>query len=567
MGFPKRLIRTRIVASLAFVAFALTSLVGPSLAQEKLQPAGQALGVGNEPVLVVTVGSIGKLMQDANYISGVVGQPGAGGMFQMMAATFTNGIDTTQPIGVLVPMVNGMPEPIAVIPTADIKSVLQRLEAQTGPVDELGDGTLVIAVNANTVYIRQVGNWAVAGRTRDVLSLAPADPTALFKGMGNSYDLAVRARVQQIPKDTREMLLSQMRQGFEQAMAQQNNADPESAREMAESTFDQLETFINESDTLNFGININPDGRQVEVDFGFTALAGTKLGAVYSGQRSIPSKFASVIREDAASYFHAASSIGPEGVEMARKGMESTLGTVRSALANNDDLSADQQAEIAGFMDRFADLYVDSIAEGKMDMGAMLIANEDDFRFAMGGFVADGDEAARIVKDLAAKVQQETSEPRFKFDQGTHNGVTMHVIEADVPPGKDEARQMFGDPIQVHIGTGPKAVYLSSGKNSEAMLKQLIDSGSADPGAGSRPVSQLRFVLLPILKFAQSIEDSPPVAAMIASLSGAADPGVVEMIGTAIPNGSKSRFTVGEGLIQTLGAAYSQAQGPPPGQF
>ena len=40
-------------------------------------------------------------------------------------------------------------------------------------------------------------------------------------------------------------------------------------------------------------------------------------------------------------------------------------------------------------------------------MGAMLLAKEGEFRFVMGAFVADGNEAAALVKDIADKVKNE----------------------------------------------------------------------------------------------------------------------------------------------------------------
>ncbi|NND97083.1 MAG: hypothetical protein HKN47_07130 [Pirellulaceae bacterium] len=570
MGFSNLSIRKRIMplvfAATAAVTFLPTQLVG----QEKLQAGGgsaPALGAGNEPVVVVTIGSISKLMEDVNYLSAIGGQPQAGGMFQMMAATFTQGVDTTQPIGVMVPMVNGSPEPIAVIPTSDVKTVLKRLEAQTGPVDELEDGTLVIAMGANVVYIRQVGNWAVAARTPDVLAMAPADPTSLFEGMGNKYDLAFRVKMQQIPAETRDMLIAQMRQGFEQAMAQQNNGDADSARQMAEGTIDQLEMMIKESDEINFGWNVDQLNKQMIIDFSFTALQGTQLAAVYGGQQAIPSKFASVIRPDAAGYIHAAASISPEAVEMTRTSLNNSLTTLRGALANEDKLTPEQQAEINKMINRVADLYVDSVAEGKMDLGAMLLANEDDFRFVLGGFVTDGNEAAQIVKDLADKVQNETDAPRFKFDQGTYKGVTMHIVEADVPESEDEVRTIFGDVLRVHIGTGPKTVYVAVGKRSDDLLKQFIDSGAADTDSGNRPIGQMRFTLLPILQFAQSVEDNATIAAMINTLAGAPDPGEVNVISTAITNGAKSQIKIGEGLMKAIGTAAAQGQAQNAGGF
>ncbi|MGB7343525.1 MAG: hypothetical protein WBD20_04900 [Pirellulaceae bacterium] len=565
MGFSSLSIRHRITSLV--MALTLGAMLLPTClhAQEKLQPAGDAaLGVDNEPVVVVTLGSISKLMGDVNYLTSLAGQAQAGGMFQMMAGTFTQGIDTSQPIGILVPMVNGMPEPIAVIPTADVKVVLKRLEAQTGPVDELDDGTLVIAVGANVVYIRQVGNWAVAARSRDVLSMAPADPTVLFNGMGNNYDLAFRVKMQKIPAETRDMLISQLRQGFEQAMARQSEDEAEATREMAEGTLDQLQMMIEESDEINFGWNVDQTAKEIVIDFAFEALAGSKLASLYGTQKAIPSAFASVIRDDAAGYLHVASSISPEAIEMTRTSINSSLGSVRAAISNADDLSPDQQAKFNSFIDRVADLYVDSVSEGKLDMGGMLLANEDDFRFVFGGFVSDGNEAAQIVKDLAAEIEKETAgksnAPRFKFDVGQYNGVTMHVMEADVPEREEEARRVFGETVQLHIGTGAKSLYLALGKESDSTLQKLIDAGGQDAGAGNRPLGQMRVKLLPILQFAQSVDDNEAVAAMITSLSGATDPGVVSIVSDGIPNGSKARFSIGEGLIKAIGAAAAQAQ-------
>ena len=568
MGFSNLSIRNRIM-SIALAAATVTMLLPSNLlAQEKLQKGGGSatMSDGTKPVVVVTIGSISKLMQDVNYVTSIAGQPQAGGLFQVMAGTVTQGIDTSQPIGILVPMVDGLPEPIAVIPTPNVKTVLKRLEAQTGPVDELDDGTLVIAVGANTVYIRQSGDWAVAARTRDVLALAPADPTALFTGMGNAYDLAFRVKMQQIPEDTRNMLIGQMRQGFEQAMAQ----NPAGSPEMAENTIEQMERMINESDEINFGINIDEANKQIAINFAYAALAGTELADIYNGQKSIPSKFASVINPAAAAYFHSAASVSPAAVELATKSLESTFEAIRGALTT-EGLPADQAEEINEMIDRVGDLYIKSIAEGKMDMGAQLIANEQNFKIMLGGFVSDGNEAAQIAKDLAAKVDEAAAgrenAPRFKFDQGTYNGVTMHVIEADVPESEDEARRIFGEVLRIHIGTGPKSLYVAAGKESESMLKKFIDAGANDAGATDRPVGQMRFTLLPILKFAQTIDDNEVISTMINSLESAPDPGEVQIVSEVIPNGTDVKIAIGEGLIKAIGEAVTAAQGNPPGQF
>ena len=77
---------------------------------------------------------------------------------------------------------------------------------------------------------------------------------------------------------------------------------------------------------------------------------------------------------------------------------------------------------------------------------------------------------------------------------------------------------------------------------------------------GDRPVGQMRFTLMPILVFAQSIEANDTLSAMIDALSRAPDPGEMTVVQDNIANGQESQIKIGEGLLQALGAAARQAQ-------
>lgn len=562
-------IRTHWVQWACCVVVTLAATV-PVFGQEALldAPGTQAAPVeqaapaaDTEPVLVVTLASLDKLTQDANYITGVVGQPQLGGFFSLMANSYFQGLDVNQPIGVLVPLVDGVPQPIAVLPTADIKPMLKRLEPQTnGPADVLDDGTMVISVGANTIFIRQNTDWAALAPRQELLAYAPADPSSLFEGMGNDYDIAVRLRLQQVPLDTRNMLIGQLRQGFEQAM-QQNPGNADGTDEVADASIKQIEQFINDTDELNFGINIDRVGLQVSIDTSFTAVEGSQLAGMYSGSHSIPSQFADVIREDGAAFYHAATSIGPQAIDQTRKTMRSSLSSLSSMLENQDELSEDQASDIKELIDRIAELSMKSIEEGRADMGVLLLTSDDSFQFVFGAFVADGNDAAQIAKDVAAELENEPGAPRFEFDRSTYEGVTMHLVEADVPESEDEARKVFGEKLQVHIGTGEKSVYVATGKDSEQLMKQLIDRRDADAAEKTtRPIGQMKLQLKPILEFARSIESNDAINAMIDELSRSSDLGLLTVIQDSIENGQETKISISEGMLKAIGAAAAQAQ-------
>ncbi|MCD0459274.1 hypothetical protein [Roseiconus lacunae] len=547
--------------SAASAAMLMLALVAAPVARAQGTPA--TLTDGTQPVLAVSVASINKMTADVNYLTGLAGQPGYGGMFAMMTGMYGQGLDTSRPIGVLVSLAGGMPQPIVVLPTSDIRSILKRIETQTGPVDELEDGTLVVTVNRNTFFIKQNENNAVAGPSKDALQLVPADPSGFFEGMGKDYNVAVRLQIQQIPMELRNVAIDSMRQGFEQAIA--NQPDSESTREVAENSIEQIEQLVREADEIFFGLNIDQEGRHVGIDASFTAIPGSKLAAMYGGQQSIPSRFASVIRDDAAAYIHSATSVSPEAIAQAKTSLGNAATMIRSAMAADGNLPPQQAEEIERYMSRFFAIITKSIEEGKGDFGMMVNAGTDQFNAVLGFFVADGSEVATLAKELATKVPDTADAPRFTFDAGKHGDVTLHLIEADIPEREDEIRNMFGDVLKVHIGTAPKAIYLAIGRDSESVLKDFIDSGNTND-SGNRPLGQFKMKLLPFLELARSVDPSEAeeIESIIATLNASEDKGTVTMVSDSIQNGSKMSIKVGESLIQAIGASMTPKQ---PGQF
>jgi hypothetical protein len=559
---------------LAFCAVGFSALPSSFLAavaQERQQPGaaaqpGAATQPGRQvdstdPVLVVTIASLNKLMQDANYLTAAVGQPQAGGMFTMMAGMFTQGLDNTRPIGILVPMVDGSPEPIGLIPSNNVEMMLKRLEAQTGPADRLEDGTLVVAAGPALVYVRQVGNWAVVARNRELIDLVPADPMPLMQGLGDEYDIAFRLNVQEIPVELRDMLVEQLSQGFDQAMARQGREPDQDVAEFSKMQLEQLSRLIREADQLQFGLNINPNRRIVSIDTRFTAAAGTSLARMYAGSQPIPSMFSAVLGGDAAFRYHAAASLSPEAVETTGANITGVKAMLRKALAEREEMDEATRGEVEEMLNGLIDIGVRTMQEGKIDTGIIGMADDSMLRIAGGSFVHDGDEVAQWVKQLAAKLRNSPDAPEFNFDQGQHGGVTMHSVVIDIPAKEEELRRMFGPQATVHLGTGPQAFYFAVGQGSVDVMKGLIDSAGNDRGdVAQRPLVQMRLQLLPILRLAQSVKPNDSLANVIEAVALGGDNDYLSMTGHAIANGQTSYVEIGEGLLKAIGAGIREAQ-------
>lgn len=533
-------------------------------AQDNSQPkraAGAAAGQldSSEPVLVVSIASLNKLMQDINYITATAGQPQAGGMFAMMAGGFAQGLDMSRPIGVIVPIVDGAPEPIGMVPTPDVATMLKRLEAQTGPVDRLDDGTLVVAAGTSLVYIRQSGPWAIVARQKEFLDLAPADPMSVMEDLGDNYTLSARLNVEEIPADAREALIAQIRQGFENAMAQQGQ-DGEGIQAASEDSIGQIEQLIRESAELMVGWNINPEEKIVTIESEFIAADGTEMAEMYAGQKAIPSKFASVIDEDNAMYYHAAASIGPKVIERTRESIDGAKLMISKAINDSDDLDDEAKAQVSELADALIKLMLQTIEEGKFDIGVESMADDGQLEFAAGMFVSDGKAAAQLVKDLAEKLKGTPDVPTFSFDEEDYSGVTLHSVKVNIPAKEAELRQVFGPEAVIKIGTAPKGVYLALGKDSAKSIKAFIDKGTETDDPADRPLGQMQVSLLPYLRFAQSIKANDIVASMIDTLSQNVDTDYVAIESNVVENGQTSYLEIGEGVLKAIGAAFREVQ-------
>ncbi|WP_164103162.1 hypothetical protein [Candidatus Laterigemmans baculatus] len=545
-------IRSLLVAAVACLA------VAPAQLRAQETPAAPAVPAG-EPVLVVSIASVDRMIQDVNYVSGAVGQAQGGGIFAMMAANFTNGLDRSRPIGLYLAAPFGERAAVLFLPTSNVKQFLKTLEPQLGPADEFDDGTLAIAAGTNVLYIRQQGNWAYAAQTREALQGLPNDPLPWLQDMGDDYNIGVRVNVQAFTPEQRQMFLDQLRQGFDQAIAQQPAEQADQIRQMGESSLEQLEMVINDTEILQLGFAIEPQERQLRLELLTTAAPGTKLARMYAAQQPIPSKFASVIQPDAAAYFHGAGAIGRDAIEQTRMSMQQVTGSIRAMLENEENLSAADRQELEAFFERLIEIAVETIGEGKSDGGALLTLENDRLNAVAGFFVSDGAKVAQLVKDLAAKVQDEPEAPKFTFDAGNYKDVTLHYVDAAVPEDKPEARQIFGETLRLTIGTAPDAVYLALGQQSEPMLRNLIDQAASDAG-GERPLSQGKVSLLPILQFAQAVKPNDQLAAIIDKVARAGETANIRFVTESIERGSKFELTIGEGILRAIGAAIEANQ-------
>jgi hypothetical protein len=229
---------------------------------------------------------------------------------------------------------------------------------------------------------------------------------------------------------------------------------------------------------------------------------------------------------------------------------------------NDAGLDANQRVTAKELIGQFFTVLTDTLKVGKVDFGAALMLEEKKLNFAGGIFVADGQKLEAAFAKLVDLAKNEPDFPDVKLNAGKHGNVNLHTINADIPADEEEARQIFGERLNVVIGTAPKALYVAFGQDGEALLKKAIDQSGARAAEKVAP-SQMNIFLKPIIKFAASMDNSGnPILLKVAEAAEAAPAGSdeVNFITKPIPKGTLGRMQVNEGVLRLIGDAIEAAQ-------
>jgi len=317
---------------------------------------------------------------------------------------------------------------------------------------------------------------------------------------------------------------------------------------------------IQETDQFTLGIGIDPKSKVSFLEVSITALEGTSLAKELTASGMLKTNFGGFIQPDGAVTFNFAGPISPDDAAQGKNVIVELKKKALAELENDPNLDANSRPIAREVLDSLFSVLSSTVEAGKLDGGAVLMLNEKSLDFAAGIQVGNGkkvDEAFRKLIDLAKK---DPEAPSVKLDAFKHAGITFHKITAKIPEDREEdARAIFGDKIEVYLGSGESSLYVAFGKKSEALLKRVIDQSTSVADQNVPPM-RLTVALLPFLKFAQSIDENADLEAVIKVLEENVDSGdKIRITSAVIPRGAVSRFELDEGIVKAIGAAAKNA--------
>jgi hypothetical protein len=148
---------------------------------------------------------------------------------------------------------------------------------------------------------------------------------------------------------------------------------------------DQLEMLLTQSDSITIGLGINEDNNNVLMDFGFKGMPNSDLAAKLAD--SAPkksSKFSGFVMDGAAMTLNQSGSISGEDAENYSTLLADLVPSMMEELGYEADLSDEQLDALENAMNTFVDVAEETLQNGEIDMGAVIMMGKEEVNFGMG---------------------------------------------------------------------------------------------------------------------------------------------------------------------------------------
>ena len=534
----------RILSGLRLATLGLLIAVLPSQVQ--------AQSMDLQPGVVISLTNVEEHISDIEHLMEAAGVGQLAGLVRMTTGEYLRGIDVDKPIGALLFFDEDNPEEpdvMSFLPVTDFEDVLDTL-APFVDIDEDGDDFILTAADGTEITTRVTDGYAFMVMDKEMLETLPENPAEMLEDLPKEYNVAARVFGQNIPEGLRQQAIDLIKAGAESEMRNLGDG-PEADLQRAnfEYTMSEMEGIINETEEFVAGLAIDEDGGRIYLDFKMVGVEGSKLARQSNEFAKAPAtRFGGFLVEDAAANFHVNGKLLEEDIEKVQKVIGDIENAARAQI-EEEDLEGEEAKAAQQLVDDLAQVVRDSVAKGHMDGGGSLVIENGDLQLVMGMSIAEGAKLETSVKKLAEWAKADDVPAKFNFDMATENGIRYHQIVLEVPSDEVEAREMFGEELEVLLGVGDDVVYLAAGKDCKALLTKCMN-GTA-PTMEEGMMTQMNMSVWPILRFMATVTDEADLTD-IAELLPEDASGRIRMTMRAVPNGQQFRFEMEDAMLKVL---------------
>jgi hypothetical protein len=536
----------------------------PASADGATTPAGDL-----KIVAAVAFTNYDQLMKDVDFIGSLIGQPNLSAAVQQQLAMATGGkglagVDTAKPWGLIL-QTDGMQFlPIICLPVTNADEVLATLGTIGGEVKDVADGLKQVTLpNGKSAYIKNTGGWSFMSQNQASLARVPSNPEAAFSTVLKDYDIAARARAQNVPQMYRQMGILALQAAMQQQLLRQPGESDEEFATRRKSVQDQMQQTVEQLqqlDTLSVGVSVDDSKKNSQLEFTYTVVPDGTLAKQFAAYKEPQTNFAGFRQPDAAATFELVAKADPQAIQKDLAQFEALINGARAKFDKSvdeqggdlDDAKRDAIKAAAG---EWFDALEATLKSGQFDGAASLNVTPDSLTWVGGALVLDPSKVEAGLKKLDEQFKSSSKFAGVQWNADNHEGINFHTMSIPLPPSAEGPAKLLGDRADVTVGIGPQAVYLGVGQDNMQALKQAIDTSKAEPNKTTPPF-EVTVAIAPLLEVAAQAEDGPERA----KLQAAADmlrktsPGRdhIRVVGQMIPNGLRYRIEAEDGAMKAI---------------
>lgn len=512
-----------------------------------------------KPVVVVSVASLKKNLDDLAYACRLAGAEDAGKSITFFANALSAGIDRQRPAGLYVVPQTGDFHAVAFVPLeADgLKTILNIHKEQLGEPRDAGGGLLEIGKGGRTAFVKEQAGWAFLAESKEHLSALPQDPASLLGEMPQRYNLAAKVLIQNIPVEIRRMIADEIKLGMERFAESQRDAQAaalqQQIRSLSQTYLALIERLFNELEELTLGIGLQGQSRSAVVEVRQVFKAGSSLAKQLEESAALKPTFSHAFMLPGASVsFHGRGATDPQSVKDAQATFRSLGEALRKQIDDAPDIPADKREPIKELMSQYLDFLNKLVTAGKLEGGGVLMLQPGSAAFAVGYTIPDPASLEKLLNAALALGKDIPDFPKLEMNVATLGDLKVHRLLTPPIP-EPEAAALLGERLEILVAVGPQRAYLVGGKNARGLLDKLVAAANTPPSA-DLPQMELQVSLTPILRFAQSIDENPIAGQVLRALENGGKDQIL-FNSQVQSRESITRFEIQEGILQAIGQA------------
>lgn len=517
-----------------------------ALAQTSNEPA---------PILAVSIAPLDKVFGEVDLIGATAGFPEATKALRAdLGAKY--GVDGSKPIGFWLTAQKETPENIEMglfLTVTDPKKFEEAMgnlgykaAAEQGGVKQF---TPALPFSP-PIHGKLVGSTFYISGAAEALAKLPRDPVALLGDLPTKYTVGVRFQTKTAAPQT----IAKIKGAFttaasSAAMMPIPGGDPTGQVKQATAQLAALAKLVEEIDTIEGGLKLDPSTKAVRAEWSQIAKPGTSLAQLAAAQSSLKSAVGGVFAIGNVFQMQQVAVVPPAGQEQFRAFSQNIRQQIETGLEKISGPGANAGAR-KQFAEGVAALIDETIAKGTLDIAAAGRIEEKNLTLAAAISLADGAKLATLLKDYAAAEKSNPEFPEVLFDYATHQNIAIHYAKVPTPE-QGNLKKAFGDEIDIAIGTGEKTAWVVVGAGAIDWLKKAADESVAAAGKPVEKSQQMKIVAAPILRFLGAIEPSEKNIKAVGEVAGRfTGNAVIELNEKSTPTGSQGDFTVSEDVFK-----------------